>query len=182
MKNILMALGALFICLAAQPAAAQTAVTKEQANTYYSNCVQQKDPRFTGQSQQMFCACTAARMTQSFSQEDMKAMVGQDPATARPAANKMLINVYAPCIETPAREYHYAQCINNPQTARLSSNPQGLCKCASDKIASFLNANAQKSFREILARDPNIADPMSALFEDAEFKSFAAKQLLSCAQ
>lgn len=171
---------ALFI-----PAAqAQTTITKEQANNYYANCVTnaaQTEQRFSKQSQELFCACTSARLSQGvFSVEDMRAMTDTTNPDARQSLNKMIVNVYAPCMEEPTREYHYNTCVQNPQVDRLGGNKEQLCRCAANKIAEHLRTNGAKQFQEILSRSPDIVDPMQALYDDQGFQTFAQSRLLGC--
>src|SRR5690606_25980766 len=106
----------LTLCLTSFAAQAQTQVSKETANEYFNNCVKAASPQqpVSVQTQEMLCACTAARLTQFFSMEDMKTMTGPDPSAARIAYNKMIIDIYAPCMEEPTREYYTGVCTSNP--------------------------------------------------------------------
>ena len=158
---------------------AQTPVSKETANTYYQNCKAQPDPRFSGKSQEMFCACTAVKMTESYTMEDMRA-ASQQNQTGRDATNKLIINVYAPCIQYPAREYHYTSCKNNPQTSILGGNAEKICQCASQKAAEYLQQNAASLFQDILSKNPNITDPMQALYDDPAFQTVMKSKLSGC--
>lgn len=160
-------------------ALAQTPVSKETANAYFGNCVKQQDSQFSPNAQKMFCACTAARMTQFFSMEDMKAMTGQNEA-ARFALNKMIINIYAPCMEEPTREYHYKACMTNPNTARLVGDPDSLCRCSSHAIAQYVQNHGPRLFQELLLREPAMEDPMQALYNDPKFQTFAQSKLMGC--
>lgn len=169
------------IAFAALPAQAQTPISRDMANAYYQQCLQGNDPRISDQTKDMMCSCTAAAMMQNMSVEDVQTMAQQSQA-GRNALNKMMINVYAPCIQYPARDYYFGTCINNPQTAQMSSNPQGLCTCLADNVAQHLGQNSQQVFSEILRRNPNITDPMSALTSDREFEQFAQQRLLACVQ
>lgn len=175
---------AIFMALSLSTAQAQTAVTTEQANNYYTNCVTQAaqtEQRFSKQSQELFCACTSARLSQGvFSVEDMKAMTDTANPNARQSMNKMIVNVYAPCMDEPTREYHYNTCVTNPQVDRLGGNKETLCRCAADQVANHLRANGAKQFQDILSRDPNIVDPMQALYDDQGFQTFAQSRLLGC--
>jgi hypothetical protein len=165
------------------PASAQTMVSKEQANTYFASCVENSaktETRFSPQSQKMFCACTAARLTQFFTVEDMQTMTSPTDPNARIALNKMIVNIYAPCMEEPTREYHYSSCISNPQVSALGGDPQRLCQCAADQIATHLATNGAQMFQDILNRNPTIVDPMQALYDDPKFQSFAQSKLMGC--
>ena len=158
---------------------AQTPVSKEIANNYFENCKSQSDPRFSPASQEMFCACTAAQMVENFTIEDMQASGRQDEI-GRAATNKLIVNVYAPCIQYPAREYHYNTCVQNPKTKILGSNVEQICSCTSGQVAGYLAQNAQSLFKEILANNPTIADPMQALYDDAGFQKTVQGHLMSC--
>lgn len=173
---------ALFALLVftALPALAQTAVTKETANAYFTNCLNQPSPTgMSDQTKQYMCACTAARMQQSMTVEDIRTMAQQSQA-GRNATNKMIINVYAPCIEYPARDHYYSTCMSNPQSQNLTKNVQGMCTCLGNQVSGYLKQNAQKEFSRILKRTPNITDPMQALTSDPAFTQFAQSKMTGC--
>lgn len=168
-------------------AAAQTPVSKETANTYYANCLSAAQTAANGtpqslspQSQTMMCACTAARMTTNFTMEDMQTMTGQDPAAARLAYNKMLVNVYAPCMETPTYDYYYGTCMQNPQSTQYGNNKESICRCLGGTMALHLRQNGAQVFNELLQRNPNLTDPMGALTSDPAFETFAMQKLTAC--
>ncbi len=171
----------LTLLLAPVAASAQgfTPVPQDKANVYYQSCASQPSQFSSQESQNIFCACTAARMTQFYSMEDMKNATSQDPAIARPAYNKMLIDVYAPCMDTPTFEYYHKTCITNPDTAKYG-DPQKICNCLAEQMAIHMRGSGPQIFRDILARDPNILDPQAALFSDPAFNTFAQKKLLTC--
>ncbi|MEM9469840.1 MAG: hypothetical protein AAF988_06735 [Pseudomonadota bacterium] len=175
----LIALLSVIVFIGANEALAQTPVSKDIANTYFANCKAQSDPRFSAASQEMFCACTAAQMVQSFTVEDMQA-AGRQDEIGRAATNKMIINVYAPCIQYPAREYHYNSCITNPQTKILGGNTENLCQCTAEQVANHLSANAKQLFQQVLSANPNVADPMQALYNDKTFQATTQRQLMAC--
>lgn len=156
-----------------------TPITKDVANSYFQNCKAQPSQGMSDASQEFLCACTAAKMMESMSVEDVKAM-SQQNQSGRNAMNNMLINVYAPCMSAPAKEFHYQACIENPQTKLLGRNPQALCGCMAEEVASYLTTNGPQIFREILSRDPNIVDPMSALMNDTKFQQYAQGKLMGC--
>lgn len=163
------------------PALAQagTPVTKDMANAYFNDCAARPAQNMSAENHKLMCACTAAKMMESMSVEDVKAMAGTDQ-NARYAINRMIINVYAPCIDFPAREHYYNTCISNPETAKMTGNPQKVCNCLGDEMAAYLKANSQSVFSDILTRNPNASDPMSALTSDENFQGFAQKKLVGC--
>ncbi len=171
----------IFVMMAAASAAlAQTPVPKDMANNYFANCLKAPNQQqVTPQTQQMLCACTAARLTQYFTVEDMKSMA--DPGqVGRNALNKMLVNIYAPCMEFPAREHYYNTCMSNSATASVTNNPQKVCGCLGDQMAMYLKVHGPSVFEQILSRNPNVTDPMQALTDDSQFQQYAQSKLLTC--
>lgn len=174
-------IGLLVLLFLATPAMA-TQISDQMANQYYQNCLQGQAPNLTDKTKETMCACTAAHMKTGFTVEDMQAMSKKDE-NARLAVNKMIVNVYAPCIQYPAYDYYYNVCVTNPQTAKLSrQGPQALCNCLGQKMSSYLAQNSAAVFNDLLKRNPYITDPMAALTGDPQFEKFAQSQLLSCVQ
>jgi hypothetical protein len=160
-----------------------TPVSKDMANNYFNNCVQSSaktEQRFSPQAQQMFCACTAARLTQFFSIEDMQMMTNTTDPNSRVAFNKMVVNIYAPCMKEPMREYHYWQCISNPQVGQISSNPQKMCSCAADQLGIHMEVYGAQMFQKILQNNPTIEDPMNAIYGDPDFQRIAQQKAMAC--
>lgn len=180
MKQILALLTFIVIGVSiSMPVNAQTKVSTDIANKYFESCKSQSDPRFSQASQEMFCACTAAKMVESYTQEDMQNAQRQD-GVGRAAANKLITNVYGPCIQYPAREYHYNTCVKNPKTKLLGKNVEQLCSCTAEKVADYLGQNASGLFQQILVKNPTIADPMQALYDDQSFQKTVQGHLMSC--
>lgn len=162
------------------PAAqAQTKISPEMANAYFNNCLNQPAQGMSAETKQYMCACTSAQMQKSMTVEDIRTMAQQSQA-GRNATNKMIINVYAPCIEYPARDHYYSTCMNNPQSKSLTSNVQGLCSCLGNQVATYLKQNASTEFARILKRTPNITDPMQALTSDPAFTRYAQSKMVGC--
>lgn len=156
-----------------------TPIDRETANAYFLNCKANPDPRFSEQAQEQFCGCTASQMLTGFTVEDMQMINTPNDPAARKAVNKLMINIYAPCIQFPAKEYHYQTCVKEPKT-KILGNPERLCACAADQVAGYLQSNSKNLLRNILRRDPNIVDPMQAIYNDAEFQKFAQSRLAGC--
>jgi len=156
-----------------------TTITKDMANAYFQDCASKPAQGMSADNHKLMCACTAAKMMESMSVEDIKGMSVGDQ-NSRYILNRMIVDVYAPCIDFPAREHYYNTCISNPDTLKMTRNPQKVCGCLGDEMASYLKANSQNVFRDILSRNPNAQDPMSALTSDENFQGFAQKKLVGC--
>jgi len=161
------------------PPAMAEAISKQDARAYYKNCKTKADPIMSAETQKLLCACTAVQMHEKMEKEDIADMKLQNKL-GREATNKMLINTYAPCMQYPAKELYFQNCISDPQTQAVTKNPQKTCTCLSDRVAQYLSTRGVEVFRSILSRNPNITDPMSALANDDQFKNFTQTQLASC--
>jgi len=173
MKFILTLAALLLLPFSAQ---AQTFVTKEKANEYFSNCAAAKSGQqaFVGNGQNIMCACQAARLTQFFYMEDMVAMGNPDPNIARPAYNKMLTEIYAPCMGEPTRAFHFNECMASGKVS------QATCACASEALARHMELSGSNIFKQILAQDPNATDPNAILFGSPEFQQLAGQKTIGC--
>lgn len=172
-------LGCLIAIIPTTSYAQGTPITKDAANAYYENCNAQPTQGLSDKSKEYLCACTAAKMMETMTVEDVKAMSQQD-ASGRKAMNYMLVKVYAPCMNFPAKDHYYNTCMSNPKTKILGGNPQAICTCMSDQISNYLASDGPKIFTDILRRNPNVTDPMSALTSDKHFESFAQARLIGC--
>lgn len=164
--------------------APQGSISKQQLDQYYMTCVNNAaatETRFSPQAQQQFCACTASKIMEGrFSLEDMETMSDTSSPNSRMAMNKMIVNVYAPCMSIPTQEYHYTQCVANPQTATLTQKPEKLCLCAATAVAKYMDQNGPALFQSILGSNPTIEDPMGALYQNPQFQQYAQSQLMGC--
>ena len=131
------------------------------------------------ETQKLLCACTAVKMHQNMQVEDIQEMSLQNEI-GREATNKMIVNAYAPCMQHPAKELYYQNCISDPQTQTLTKNPEKTCQCMSGNIANYLSTRGVDIFESILTRNPNINDPMAALADDPQFQKFTRTQLMGC--
>ncbi len=154
-------------------------VSKAQAKAYYQNCSSKPSPNMSVETQKLLCACTAVQMHKNMQVEDVQEMALQNEI-GREATNKMIVRAYAPCMQYPAKELYYQNCISDPQTQTLTENPQEACACMSERIATYLSTRGVDVFKSILTRSPNIVDPMAALAEDAQFKNYTRNELMGC--
>ena len=126
-------------------------------------------------TQDYLCTCTAAKMMETMTEEAIHNMALQNEQ-GRLALNHMLVHVYAPCMNYPAKELYYNNCISNPQSATMSKNPQALCECAADGVATFLSEQGPDLFEDILKRNPTATDPMAMLADDPKFQKYTQKK------
>ncbi len=172
-------LSALISGFTACPVFAETPVTKEMANQYFKNCMAKEDPRITRQAQEELCACTSAKMTETLSVQDIQRMSGNDQA-ARNALNKMLVEVYGPCMAAPTRDLILNNCLQNKELANLTNDAEALCGCIAEETAVYLEENAPEIISREISRSPNLTDPNAVLMASKEVESKIKQKTLSC--
>lgn len=197
MRNLLIALTALLVCVA--PALAQTAaptattgtttppvnnapttrtpLTQQQVSQYYQQCLAgaQAQGQLTPQTQNIFCQCTATYMQKSMSVEELGNAMA-DSAFGKEVRQKTTLAVYAPCMEFPVRDLIYGQCQANPQLAAAGN----VCACVSKNMAQYTAQTAQAKLGQLLTAGQDLSDPMNALMETEEFKSNQQSIAMKC--
>lgn len=154
----------------------RTPISNEMTYQYLNNCKKKSDARISKDTQDIFCRCTAFQMQKTLTVEEMKLMAGTGE-TARLALNKMLLYVYAPCMEFPVRDLIYYKCRRDAY-----QGGEGICDCMSTKMAEYTSQEAQNQLAEILERDPDIYDPMESIIESGPFRKREKKIVLECIQ
>lgn len=173
MKYLTLIIAAL---LFANTSYAQTVISNQDANQYYQSCLTKTDPRITKPTQDIFCQCTASFMKKNMSVEDVQAMAKQDQ-TGRNALNKMLTQVYAPCMEFPVRDWVYQKCTQDAFQAGKQ-----ICSCMSDNMAKYVRERASQDLPTILANNPNLTDPMEAIVNSQSYEQAEKRIVLGCLQ
>lgn len=172
MKLIIFAFALLFIPISVN---AQTAINDDMARNYYQNCIKKEDQRLTKGGQDIFCQCTAHQLKKHMYVEDMVILARQD-GLARAALNKIMLAVYAPCMEFPVRDLLYTGCTANGQNV----DPR-ICQCIADRMGEYTAITAQNTLRDILKANPNITDPMAPIINSTAFKNREQSVVLTCA-
>lgn len=173
----------LFILLAllSHPSQAQTPITKDAANAYYRNCKAQSDPRLRPETQEELCACTAVQMMEKMSVQEVQTMSHNDQS-GRMALNKMLVEVYAPCINFPVQDMISEECMNDPKVdmAGLKMDKAVLCDCMGEKTGAWMASAGKALMGQILAGNPNITDPIGPVMENKAFRQQAYENMMAC--
>jgi hypothetical protein len=183
MRYFFIALTALFFAL---PSQAAVPINDEFVAAYQKNCMAQRNQRMTMETQDSFCACTGQKMKETMTVDDIQTMGGQDQA-ARNMLNKVMLDVYVPCMDGLVREMVNDECMANNQVdagnarlAPLNINKNDLCKCMSDKTGAWYVTNGRSLMTKVLADNPNIVDPMTPVTESQEYKDAVLQNMLSC--
>lgn len=159
----------------------QFASIADYAETYTGNCLKQEHPLMSGDSLAGFCTCTSRNITQTMTLENVNDLFGND-SEALKQRNRMMIGVYAPCMEYPVRALISARCMEDENLAKAVSSPEALCACAADQTAAYVQKEAPAALVESLRANPDTNDPLGAFMSSEEFNRNAAQFMLLCVQ
>lgn len=160
----------------APPAKEMTAT--EMANTYFENCQKKQSAIMTNDTQEMLCACTAAKLSENMTVAEMEAMYTDTPE-GQNMRNKMLLQVYAPCIEYPTHDLVLKGCLEND--VKLKRKKQ-VCGCMAQNMSNYISVNAQSALISALQENPKSTDPLSTLLQSPTFAAQAQQTLAACVQ
>lgn len=149
------------------------------AEKYYNTCMSKKDDVLKGKPQKMLCACSSANMAEKMTVEEVRAMA-TDTAEGLRQRNRMLLEVYAPCMEYPTQALLNHRCLNDPNMKASITNTEEVCGCLADNIAQYVKANGPQTLAKALKDDPKNLDPMASLMNSPEFQHQSQTVLMNC--
>lgn len=155
---------------------AQTPITDEMTEAFYHDCVRIENEEMSAGTHDIFCQCTAQKMQENLSVEDVHTMRGNGQS-ARNALNDMMIKVYAPCMEFPVHDLIYNRCMKEEMRAK-----KGICGCLAGKMSAYTAQTAQETLGDVLKKNPNITDPMEPIVNSGAFARTEKKLVLECIQ
>ena len=166
---------ALWALTAPFSASAQTTINNEFAQTFYSNCLAQNGRGMTNDTKDIFCSCAAYQMQQSLNIEDIQQLNSPDAKLQRMASNKIILDVYAPCMEFPVRGLIFNNC-------KKQNAPQAACECLANKMGKYTAGSAQQLLYDVLERNPHITDPMGPIVNSPAFQKKQQEIAMECAK
>ena len=172
----------VFLAMVLSPglARAESAITKGIANAYYKNCISRDDQRMSDSAQSALCSCSAAQMIEKMSIEEVFRMK-KELGPGRIEYDKMLTEVYGPCMEVPVEETLYNECMNDSKVEQFYLRDKNkLCRCTSQKSARYLADNGVNVMTYLLKDAPAMEDPMDYILNDGRFRQQAYNNLYVC--
>lgn len=154
-----------------------TSVDKTAANTFYAHCMADRSARLGDDDRQAICACTSAQVMKTMSAEDLKAVARPDDA-GRVAFSRMLVNVYAPCMDQPVRHVVTADCLRDPSVP--ASSGDAVCACAAKLTGDWYVLAGRQLMAAALHNDPSLTNPVGPVVALPEFTHERDKNIQSC--
>lgn len=155
---------------------------KEFANDYFKNCVKSKHPILTPPDMELLCGCTAAQFANgTITPAQIRKMKDDTPAGLK-ERNRMMLLVYAPCIEHPSRALILNQCLKSTRNQYTMKNQSATCRCLADGVSKDLQKNAPDIMADAVQNNPNVLDPLQVLLESKTFQNRQRYHSLTCIQ
>lgn len=162
--------------LSTSSVSAKTPVTKDQAQRFYEACAINRDDRMSIKTQDSFCQCAARGYYKKMTQEDL-ADLATDDQRQRNATNKLVLELYAPCMEHPVRDMVMNKCTKDAFQAGHQ-----ICGCMASKMSSYVSKRAQSELATILKNSPNVVDPLDAITSSKSYEAQEKRIVLQCIQ
>ncbi|MDB5490706.1 MAG: hypothetical protein JWO78_555 [Micavibrio sp.] len=163
-------------------ALAEKPVTQKVANTYYTSCMGHEDPRMDAEGQMSLCSCAAARMMGELTLEDITYM-SADPANkdGRARYNKMLVNVYGPCMKLPVQKELAAQCMRDKKIKQfMLRDTTGMCECMAARTGDYIDAASEDIMLTILQAEPKVTDIFPRMMGSQRIRGAAENFIYTC--
>ena len=154
-----------------------TPVTEQQSQIYYNTCNKNRDERMSKDTQDTFCQCSAFGYKNNITQEDLHNMAQGTPEEKRSVMNKMLLKLYAPCMEFPVRDMVFHRCTKDAYQAGKQ-----ICSCMAGRMASYISKRAENELEDILKSNPNVYDPLEAITSSKSYEAEEKRVVLECIQ
>lgn len=162
-----------------EQAPAPEATIDDYANRYYENCRAQKHPILQGENLELLCGCTASQLPKAMTIEQVRQMQ-EDSADGQYQRNRMMLFVYAPCIEHPTRALVLDQCMNDPKVQAGIKNYKTVCNCLADNMATFMKERAPATIENAIKFNEKDVDPLRKLLESPAFDETSRSKMGEC--
>ncbi len=148
------------LCVAAALPAKATPISSDKGEQYYKNCMSTPDLRLLPGTQDVFCQCTQKFMLQNMTYEDLVGLKNNE----RASLNKMMVGVYAHCLQYPVHDDIYAVCQKQGVDAAT-------CNCLAGNIGKYTESESVRLLGSVLDQYPNAFDPVAAIKQTPEFEA-----------
>jgi hypothetical protein len=169
----------------AAPQAAQESI-ESFAKRYNENCLKKKNDILKGDDLRMLCACTASKLQEKMTVTEVETMTTDTPE-GQVQRNRMVTDVYAPCMEYPSRALLMNQCNSYQDKLKKAQsgqaiNGEAICGCLAQNMAAYVAVNAQPILAQKLAANPADMDPLGAFLNSPEYQAQVNATFTGCIQ
>ncbi|MCC7305645.1 MAG: hypothetical protein IT558_05230 [Alphaproteobacteria bacterium] len=149
------------------------------ASNYFENCMSKENNALKGELLKKLCACSATKIAQTMTVADVKSMAEDTPA-GQEMRNRMLLEVYAPCIEYPTQALLLEKCMSDTKVQQQIPGYQQACTCMAASMGQYMAANGPAAIAQSIAANPGDTDPLASLMNSQGFQAEAQSRLAGC--
>lgn len=121
----------------AKPEIQKTYTINELADGYYTRCISANRQKELASYVQSQCACTAAKLPEFMSVDEVLAALTETPDTEL-QNSRILLNAYIPCLENSVQDFVFDECARGKYKNELLTNPRNFCACLSTNMAEYV--------------------------------------------
>lgn len=155
---------------------------KEFLNKFYDRCTAVPDKNQSVDSQSDMCICETLHMEKFLTGDEIEIMAtGKGKGYVR--KNVLYQEVYAPCLEFPAREIARYECFNSRKIQDLVSTQnayKGTCECTGNKAAEYFRAYAKPQLEALMEKNPIMEDPLGAILQSFDYRKYLDQSEQKC--
>lgn len=152
---------------------------KDFSNAYYKNCMAQDHPILKGESLKLLCGCTAAKLPEAMTIPQLQAMA-TSTAEGDLQRSRMMMFVYAPCMEHPTKALILDQCMGDPKVRNGLKHANRVCECLGDEMGKFMKERGPRVIEGALRRNVKDLDPLGSLMQSKAFDKASQAALQDC--
>jgi hypothetical protein len=113
----------------------------EMANNFFTQCVGEKKPFYSPETQEYMCGCEAAKITDFMTLDDIKNL-SKDTRAGSDARAKFIINAHMPCMLDATPDIVMDECRKNSRLDKVLFGKKKICECTAEAMQEFFEYNA----------------------------------------
>lgn len=153
---------------------------KTALDLYLKNCMTQKHPVLTEEHVIPLCLCTAAKMEERFSPEEIPAMFGETKRS-QTLRDSALSRAFAPCMQDTVYEVTLAECMGN-KTLTLKKR-EATCACTAQAMRFTMSKKAEWLAEQYISYHKTKApDPLALYVQSHAISEDTKTGLRTCMQ
>ncbi len=160
-------------------------LTESQTQRFYEQCLSSDIGHgkymLTEDVKTDLCQCVRTQLeTGAITESDLGAASAGDNRFTPDLKEKILANVYAPCLHTPVHDLFYQGCKSDPQISGAVMEPEKFCSCVADQVSSFIAENGSQLIETQAGDQGAIGNPLGTLIKSQKFQDISQTALLTC--
>lgn len=146
---------------------------------YTQRCLKAQHPIFAGKDLENFCFCAQKNIPTAMTLEHIKD-AQYKTSEGYFQRNRMLMFVYAPCIEAPLKKMVLNSCLNNVRSKHLMKNMYATCGCIADDVSKHLQGLTTQYIQGAVERKKDTLNPLDLLLVPDHFERTMSHKTKVC--